>query len=194
MRIALMAQDKKKEQMVRFCLTNAGILSEHKLYATGTTGKMVAECTGLPVHRYLTGRQGGEQQISVRIAYGELDMLIFFRDAENLNSFVSQNGLGEWAYVEADAESATVISEATYTIRCMDGDDLPVVGVMLQICDETTCQVVVTDENGCYAMTTSPYAWEVHILKTPAGYAANGEKDAILPEHGGEVTFVLEKE
>lgn len=80
MRIALMAQDKKKEQMVRFCLTNAGILSQHKLYATGTTGKMVEEYTGLPVHRYLTGRQGGEQQIAARIAYDELDMLIFFRD------------------------------------------------------------------------------------------------------------------
>ena len=80
MRIALMAQDKKKEQMVRFCLTNAGILSQHKLYATGTTGKMVQEFTGLPVHRYLTGRQGGEQQIAARIAYDELDMLIFFRD------------------------------------------------------------------------------------------------------------------
>ena len=80
MRIALMAQDKKKEQMVRFCLTNAGILSQHKLFATGTTGKMVEEFTGLPVHRYLTGRQGGEQQISARIAYDELDMLIFFRD------------------------------------------------------------------------------------------------------------------
>lgn len=80
MRIALMAQDKKKEQMVRFCLTNAGILSQHKLYATGTTGKMVEESTGLPIHRYLTGRQGGEQQISARIAYDELDMLLFFRD------------------------------------------------------------------------------------------------------------------
>ncbi len=66
--------------MVRFCLTNASILSEHKLFATGTTGKMVEEFTGLPVHRFLTGRQGGEQQIASRIAYGELDMLIFFRD------------------------------------------------------------------------------------------------------------------
>ena len=75
-----MAQDKKKEQMVRFCLTNAGILSQHKLYATGTTGKMVEECTGLPVDRFFTGRQGGEQQIAARIAYHELDMLIFFRD------------------------------------------------------------------------------------------------------------------
>ena len=121
-------------------------------------------------------------------------MIILFRDEENLNSFVAQNSLGEWTYIEEAAEAVTVISEATYTIRCVDGDDLPVVGVMLQICDETTCQVVVTDENGCYAMTTSPYAWEVHILKTPAGYAANGEKDAILPEHGGAATFVLEKE
>jgi len=82
MRIALIAQDKKKEQMVRFCLTYAGTLSQHKLFATGTTGKMVQEYTGLRVHRYLTGRQGGEQQISARISYDELDMLILFRDTD----------------------------------------------------------------------------------------------------------------
>lgn len=82
MRIALIAQDKKKEQMVRFCLTYASTLSQHKLFATGTTGKMVQQYTGLKIHRYLTGRQGGEQQISARISYDELDMLILFRDTD----------------------------------------------------------------------------------------------------------------
>ena len=80
MRIALIAQDKKKEQMIRFCLTYAKTLSQHKLFATGTTGKMISEHIGLPVYCFLTGRQGGEQQISERIACGEIDMLLFFRD------------------------------------------------------------------------------------------------------------------
>ncbi len=80
MRIALMAQDKKKEQMVRFCLSRAGLLSRNEIFSTGTTGKMVAEATGLPIRCFLTGKQGGDQQIAERVAYGEIDLLIFFRD------------------------------------------------------------------------------------------------------------------
>lgn len=80
MNIAIIAHDKKKELMVRFCIAYAGILSKHTLYATGTTGKLVQDASGLKVHRFMAGRQGGDQQIAVRIAYGEIDLLIFFRD------------------------------------------------------------------------------------------------------------------
>ncbi len=80
MRIAIIAHDKKKDLMVRFCMSYARILSRHKLFATGTTGKLVQDATGLNIHRYMAGRQGGDQQISARIAYDEIDLLIFFRD------------------------------------------------------------------------------------------------------------------
>ena len=80
MRIALIAQDKKKEQMVRFCLTYASTLSQHKLFATGTTGKMVAEATGLELQRFMSGSQGGDQQLAARISCNEIDLLLFFRD------------------------------------------------------------------------------------------------------------------
>lgn len=80
MNIALIAHDEKKELMVQFCIAYCGILSRHNLCATGTTGKMVAEATGLNITRFLGGSQGGDQQISARIAYDEVDMLLFFRD------------------------------------------------------------------------------------------------------------------
>lgn len=80
MNIALIAQDSKKELMVRFCIAYCGILSRHKLCATATTGKIVSEATGLRVTNFLSGAQGGCQQISSRISCGEVDMVIFFRD------------------------------------------------------------------------------------------------------------------
>lgn len=80
MNIALIAHDSKKELMVQFCIAYCGILSRHNLCATGTTGKLVAEATGLHIQRYLSGSQGGDQQISARISCNEIDVLIFFRD------------------------------------------------------------------------------------------------------------------
>lgn len=80
MNIALIAHDTKKELMVQFCIAYCGVLSKHNLCATSTTGKMVAEATGLNVQRYLNGSQGGDQQIAARISCNEIDLLLFFRD------------------------------------------------------------------------------------------------------------------
>lgn len=80
MNIALIAHDTKKELMVQFCIAYCGVLSKHNLCATSTTGKMVAEATGLNVQSYLSGSQGGDQQIAARISCNEIDLLLFFRD------------------------------------------------------------------------------------------------------------------
>jgi len=80
MNIALIAHDKKKELMVQICIAYLHILSRHTLSATGTTGKLVSEATGLHVRRFLSGPQGGDQQIGARIAYNEIDLVIFLRD------------------------------------------------------------------------------------------------------------------
>lgn len=80
MNIALIAHDKKKELMVDFCIAYKGILGKHNLCATGTTGKLVIEATGLDVNLFLSGPQGGDQQIGARIAYNEIDLVLFFRD------------------------------------------------------------------------------------------------------------------
>ena len=80
MNIALFAHDKKNELMVQCSIAYSGILTKHNLLATGVTGKMVAEATGLKVHRFYAGSQGGDQQIAARLQYNEIDMLLFFRD------------------------------------------------------------------------------------------------------------------
>lgn len=80
MNIALIAHDMKKELMVQFTTAYKFILQKHTLFATGTTGGLIADATGLSVHRFLSGPQGGDQQIGARIAYNEIDLVIFFRD------------------------------------------------------------------------------------------------------------------
>jgi len=65
---------------VQFCIAYCGILSRHSICATGTTGKLVSEATGLVIQKFLSGDQGGDQQIAARIACNEIDLLLFFRD------------------------------------------------------------------------------------------------------------------
>ncbi len=80
MTIALIAHDSKKELMVQFCIAYCGILSRHNIVATGSTGKSVAEATGLQIIKFLGGSQGGSQQIASRIGCDEIDLLLLFRN------------------------------------------------------------------------------------------------------------------
>ncbi len=80
MRIALIAHDSRKELMTQFCTAYIRILSRNELVATGVTGKVVHDATGLPVRCLYPGGRGGAEQISSMIACGEVDMLLFFRD------------------------------------------------------------------------------------------------------------------
>ena len=80
MNIAMIAHDAKKELMVQFCIAYCGVLSRHTFCATGTTGKMVSEATGLELQRFMSGAQGGDQQLAARISCNEIDLLLFFRD------------------------------------------------------------------------------------------------------------------
>lgn len=85
MNIALMSHDNRKELMVQFCIAYCGILSKHTVCATNTTGRLVAEATGLPVQLFLSHAHGGSQQIGARIAYNEIDMVLFFSDPHSNN-------------------------------------------------------------------------------------------------------------
>ena len=80
MEIAIISDDKKKELMTQFCIAYCGILCKHNLCATGITGKYISEATGLKIERLLSGAHGGAQQITSRVAYNEIDLLIYFRD------------------------------------------------------------------------------------------------------------------
>ncbi|MDD6643726.1 MAG: methylglyoxal synthase [Firmicutes bacterium] len=90
MNITLMAHDKKKELMVQFCTAYKSILSKHNLSATATTGRLVADATGLPVTLFLSHNQGGHQQVDARIAYNEIDLVLMFTDPNGMNPWEDQ--------------------------------------------------------------------------------------------------------
>ncbi len=72
--------------MVQFCIAYCGILSRYNICATGTTGKLVSEATGLHIQRFMSGSQGGDQQLASSISCNEIDLLLFFRDPLNAKS------------------------------------------------------------------------------------------------------------
>ncbi|HLR41893.1 MAG TPA: methylglyoxal synthase [Pseudogracilibacillus sp.] len=80
MNIALIAHDKKKDDMVQFATAYKHILKQHNLYATGTTGKLIEEATELSITKYQSGPIGGDQQIGALIATNDMDVVFFFRD------------------------------------------------------------------------------------------------------------------
>ncbi len=80
MEIAIIAHDVKKELMAQFCIAYCGILNKHNICATAVTGKYISEATGLDINRLMSGEQGGEEQIASRVAYNEIDVLLYFRD------------------------------------------------------------------------------------------------------------------
>lgn len=80
MRIALVAHDKKKDDLIQFVTAYKTIFEDHELFATGTTGTRIIDEVGLSVFRYKSGPLGGDQQIGSAIANNVMDMVIFFRD------------------------------------------------------------------------------------------------------------------
>ncbi len=78
--LALIAHDQKKDDLQAFCRARRALLARFALIATGTTGRLIAEATGLPVHRYLSGPLGGDAQIAARVAVGEVAGVIFLVD------------------------------------------------------------------------------------------------------------------
>lgn len=133
--------------------------------------------------------------------------ITYFKSEENVNYFVSDltkdqaTGavLGSWTYEDGTmptttalpGEAAQVSGMADYVVKYVDQDGNPVAGVMCQVCDEETCQVFVSDENGVCAFTLAPYAWEIHTLMVPAGYEGDTTTVTIAPVEGGELVFTL---
>ncbi len=106
MNIAFLAHDKKKELMVQFCTAYKSILMKHNLFATATTGRLIADHTGLPITLLLSHKQGGHQQINARIAYNEIDLVLLFTDPNTVDSW----------------EDSQIIE----TIRCCDSQNVPI--------------------------------------------------------------------
>lgn len=123
MNIALIAHDEKKELMVQFCIAYCGVLSRHHLCATGTTGKMVSEATGLRIVRFMAGSQGGDQQIGSRISCNEIDLLMFFRDPNVSSSEPDEASLLRLCDVY-NIPVATNIATAEALIHALEHGDL----------------------------------------------------------------------
>lgn len=124
MNIALIAHDAKKELMVQFCIAYCGILSRHTICSTGTTGKFVEEATGLTVHKFLSGVQGGSQQVASRVACNEIDIVLFFRDPlTTKTNEVSENNLLRLCDVH-NIPIATNIATAEVLIHGLERGDL----------------------------------------------------------------------
>ena len=87
MNIAFLAHDKKKELMVQFCTAYKSVLIKHNLFATATTGRLIADNTGLPITLLLSHKQGGHQQVNARIAYNEIDLVVLFADPNTVDSW-----------------------------------------------------------------------------------------------------------
>lgn len=124
MEIALIADDTKKELMTQFCIAYCGILSKHSLCATSTTGKYIEEATGLHVEKLLSGEHGGEQQIASRVAYNEIDVLLYFRSTVPSPVFKEE----EWTLLRMcdihNVPVATNIATAEVLICALDHGDL----------------------------------------------------------------------
>ena len=124
MQIAMIADDKKKELMTQFCIAYCGILSKHRLCATDITGRYISDATGLHIEKFLSGPYGGIEQITARVAFDEIDMLLFFRDA------IDDPGSGKEAAQlirSCDAHNvpvATNIATAEILVRALDRGDL----------------------------------------------------------------------
>lgn len=125
MEIAIIAGDRKKELMTQFCIAYCGILANHHLCATGTTHKYITEATGLQIEKLLSGAHGGVQQISSRVSYDEIDLVLFFRDSYENDTMAEKNNLDLLKLCDIhNIPIATNIATAEILVRALDRGDL----------------------------------------------------------------------
>jgi len=152
----------------------------------------------------ITGYEYTNMVIYPDMSSSPVATVMFFKDEENVNSFVNNNlrdrtgvTVGSWAYAEEPATKVTAIVRddglSDYVLKCIDQDGNPVPGVMMQVCNESTCQVFISDANGVCEFTNPAFAWEVHILMAPEGYTADSTDVILAPIEGGEMVFTLTK-
>ena len=125
MNIAFLAHDKKKELMVQFCTAYKSILSKHSLFATATTGRLIADNTGLPITMLLSHKQGGHQQINARIAYNEIDLVLLFTDPNTNDPWDNSQMIETFHYCDKhNVPIATNLASAEMLIMGLQRGDL----------------------------------------------------------------------
>ena len=125
MNIAFLAHDKKKELMVQFCTAYKSVLIEHNLYATATTGRLIADNTGLPITLLLSHKQGGHQQINARIAYNEIDLVLLFTDPNTTDPWDDAQMIETIRHCDKHSvPNATTLASAEMSIMGLQRGDL----------------------------------------------------------------------
>ena len=125
MNIAFLAHDKKKELMVQFCTAYKSVLAKYNLFATATTGRLIADNTGLPITMLLSHKQGGHQQINARIAYNEIDLVILFTDPNTIDAWEDNQLLETIRHCDRqNVPIATNIAAAELAIMGLQRGDL----------------------------------------------------------------------
>lgn len=124
MQIAIIANDTKKELMAQLCIAYCGIFAKHSICATKMTARIINQATGLEVEELLPGTQGGIQQITSRVAYNEIDMVIYLRDITRS----PESLMRDYALIkECDVNNvpiATNVATAEVLICALDRGDL----------------------------------------------------------------------
>ena len=125
MNIAFLAHDKKKELMVQFCTAYKSVLAKYNLFATATTGRLIADHTGLPITLLLSHKQGGHQQINARIAYNEIELVLCFTDPNSPDSWEDAQLLETIRHCDRqNVPIATNIASAELAIMGLQRGDL----------------------------------------------------------------------
>lgn len=124
MNIALIADEKKKELMVQFCIAYAGILSKHNIGATATTANLITEATGMDVQKFLSGTQGGADQIAARISCDDVDIMLYFRDPSTPSKLEREESIILRLCDVHNVPVATNIATAEVIIMALDRGDL----------------------------------------------------------------------
>lgn len=124
MEIALIASETKRELMVQFCIAYCGVLAKHNICATKMTGHFVSEATGLPVEQLLPENQGGLQQISSRISFNEIDVLLYFREGSDNPDEMIKDALLMRECDRSNIPTATNIATAEAIVTALDRGDL----------------------------------------------------------------------
>lgn len=122
--------------------------------------------------------------------------VFFFADEEGLNKFVKTFAAGAWHDAEEweqENQTEEPQGDVVYTFRCVDENGERISGVTLQVCNDSTCSVYVTNENGECVVTLPCDNYEIHILKAPDGYTFDSEAVFDAPIEGGEVTITLKR-
>ena len=122
MNIALIANDTKKELMTHFCIAYCGVFGKHTLFATGSTGRMIQEATGLPVQLLYSG-QGGVEQVESMVSCDEIDLIMLFRTGLNNGAEAEENNLMRLCDVH-NIPVATNIATAEALIHALERGDL----------------------------------------------------------------------